>query len=137
MFISITNSVTARKNHHRFFSGSSRIPSASSRLRASSNAHVCILYCESAQSSSHKSKRRKLTSCPACSSIPLLQTANCRRTHRTTHSPTLHFRTSHPASLPTASQLVDRNGLHVHDRRRDGSEWRRLIFVGTAVRVQR
>lgn len=114
--------------NHCFFSGSSKMPSASNRLRASSRAHVCMLCDISTQHSLLTSiVYREPTLCLACSSIPPRRTECCRRSRRTRCSPSPRSRTSRRASHPRASRRAGRSGLHAHGRRRFVRRSRRAV----------
>ena len=117
-----------RRMHHLFSSGSSKIPSASNRLRASSSAQVCILYCIST-APQQKSRRQwsgeSHTSYQACSSSRSRQTQDSHKSRKTTRPPTPPSRTSRQASLQRASRRGGRSGLRVRGRPRCERRWTR------------
>lgn len=116
----------ATLNSHCFLlSGSSKMPSTSSRLLASSSAHVCILM--QISSPRDESCDQLLTSCLACSNIRPVRTASFRRSRRTRCSPILRSHISLPASHPTTSLRADRNDLREHDLQRFVSPLKRLV----------
>jgi hypothetical protein len=105
---------------HFFVSGSSSMPSASNRLRASSKAHVCMLFTCYQPPGLRIFLITLPTSYLACSSTQSPQIKGNHRIRRTTHSPTLHSRTSRLVSRRIASRSAGRNGLRVRGRPRSG-----------------